>query len=122
MEFRRTLPHPALRGIVRSFGERRGNLGATELSWPLTARPHQLINIYLQDPLRFRTDGGQLQTSPGEIVAGPQVSRRTQVYMSGELQTFNTLFQPAGLNRLIGINMRRIFPRASPLRSDGSAA
>ena len=47
MEVRRTLPHPALRGVVRSFGERHGALGATELSWPLTARPHQIIDIFL---------------------------------------------------------------------------
>jgi AraC-like DNA-binding protein len=105
MEFRRTLPHPALRGVVRSFGERRRTLGATKLSWPLTARPHQIIDIYLKEPLRFQIEGRNLQKSPEEVVLGPQVSRRTQIYASGDLQIFNILFQPAALNRLIGIDM-----------------
>ncbi|WP_375787784.1 hypothetical protein ACE10Z_10085 [Bradyrhizobium sp. Pha-3] len=29
---RRVLPHPALRGIIRSFGERRGSLGSKVLT------------------------------------------------------------------------------------------
>jgi AraC-like DNA-binding protein len=116
MEFRRTLPHPALRSIVQSFGERHGTLGATELSWPLTARPYQLIDIYLQDPLRLRIDDGPLLTAAREIVAGPQVARRTQVYMSGDFRTFNILFQPAGLSRLIGIDMTSLVNRGIPAR------
>jgi hypothetical protein len=47
MEVKRAMPHPALRNIVRSFEERRAMLGAQELSFPLTARPHQIIDIYL---------------------------------------------------------------------------
>jgi AraC-like DNA-binding protein len=105
MEIRRTLPHPALRRVVRSFGERRGSLGATELSWPLPARPHQIIDIFLKDPFRLRIDAGPLQRSPEEVVVGPQTSRRTQIYMSSDIHIFNVLFQPAGLNRLFGIDM-----------------
>jgi len=106
MEITRTLPHPTLRGVVRSFGERRGTLGPTERSWPLTVRPHQIIDIFLKEPLRFQVEERNLQRSPEEVVVGPQVSRRAQIYVSGdELHTFNILFQPAGLNRLIGIDM-----------------
>ena len=105
MEVRRTLPHPTLRGVVRSFSERRAALGATELSWPLTARPHQIIDIFLKEPFRLRIDGGPLERSPETVVVGPQGSRRTQIYLSGDLHIFNILFQPAGLNRLIGIDM-----------------
>jgi AraC-like DNA-binding protein len=99
------MPHPALRGVVRSFGERRGSLGSTVLTWPLTARPHQIIDIYLGDPLRVRIDGGALETAPETVVVGPQGSRRIQIYVSGEVDTFNVLLQPAALNRLIGIDM-----------------
>ena len=76
MDVRRAIPHPALRSVVRSFGERRGSLGSTELSWPLTARPHQIIDIYLADPLRIRVEGGPLKVSPETVVVGPQGSRR----------------------------------------------
>jgi len=105
MDVRRALPHPALRGVVRSFGERRGSLGAKVVVWPLTARPHQIIDIYLADPFRIRVEGGGLQTSPETVVVGPQGSRRIQIYVSGEIHLFNILLQPAALHRLIGIDM-----------------
>jgi AraC-like DNA-binding protein len=99
------MPHPALRSVVRSFGERRGSLGAAVLTWPLTARPHQIIDIYLGDPFQIRIDGGRPQTAPETVVVGPQGSRRIQIYVSGEVHIFNILLQPAALNRLIGIDM-----------------
>jgi AraC-like DNA-binding protein len=105
MEVRRAIPHPALRGVVRSFGERRASFGAAGLTWPLPARPHQIIDIYLADPFRRRIDGGPMETVPVTVVVGPQASRHTQLYMSGELHIFNILFQPAGLNRLVGVDM-----------------
>jgi AraC-like DNA-binding protein len=105
MEVRRRTPHPGLRGIVRSFEERRGTLGPKGLMWPLTARPHQIIDIYLGDPFRLRLDAGPLQTAPETVVVGPQGSRRIQLYMSGEVHVFNILLQPAALNRLVGIDM-----------------
>lgn len=105
MEIKRTTAHPALRGVVRSFGERRVTLGSAVLTWPLTARPHQIIDIYLGDPFRLRIDGGPLQTAPETVVVGPQGSRRIQLYVSGEIHIFNILLQPAGLNRMIGIDM-----------------
>jgi AraC-like DNA-binding protein len=116
MEIKRMSPHPALRGIVRSFGERRGTLGRMELSWPLAARPHQIIDIFLQDSMRFRIDGGPLQTSPEEVVVGPQGSRRLQLCVSGNLHIFNISFQPAGLNRLIGIDMTSLVNQGVAVR------
>ena len=115
MDVRRAIPHPALRSVVRSFGERRGSLGSTVLSWPLTARPYQIIDIYLADPFRIRVEGGPLQTSPETVVVGPQGSRRIQIHISGEIHLFNILLQPAALNRLIGIDM-------TALVSEGIAA
>jgi AraC-like DNA-binding protein len=105
MYVRRAMPHPALRGVVQSFGERRGTLGTTVLTWPLTARPQQIIDIYLGDPFRVRIEGGALQTAPETVVVGPQGSRRIHIYVSGEIHIFNILLQPAALNRLIGIDM-----------------
>lgn|SRR5215208_6015989 len=105
MDIRRALPHPKLRGLVRSFGERRGSLGAAVVTWPLTARPHQIIDIYLGDPFRVRIGGGPLHTAPQMVVVGPQALRRAQIYVSGHVHIFNILLQPAALNRLIGIDM-----------------
>lgn len=101
----RALPHPALRGVIRSFGERRGSLGSKVVTWPLTARPHQIIDIYLRDPLRVQFEGGPIQSSPETAVVGPQGSRRMQIHVTGEIHLFNILLQPAALHRLTGIEM-----------------
>jgi len=105
MDVRRVLPHPVVRNIVRSFGERRTTLGSRVLAFPLAARPHQIIDIYLGDPLRVRVNGGDLQAAPEMAVVGPQGSRKMHIYASGEVHTFNILLQPAALHRLVGINM-----------------
>jgi len=106
MEIRRTRPHPALRGIIRAFAERRGTLGTTVLSWPLSVRPQQVVDIFLNEPLHFQVEGRNPQKSPEEIVVGPRASRRALIYVVGDdLHAFSILFQPAGLNRLIGIDM-----------------
>jgi len=116
MDVRREAPHPELRDCVRSFEERRGSLGSETLTWPLAARPHQIIDIYLGDPFRIRIDGGPLQTAPETVVVGPQGSRRTQLYMSGEVHVFNILLQPAALNRLVGIDMTSLVNEGIPAR------
>jgi AraC-like DNA-binding protein len=105
MDVGRASPHPALRGIVRSFEERRGTFGAEGLTCPLTARPHQIIDIYLGNPFRLRIDGGPLQSAPETVVVGPQRARRIELHLSNEIHVFNILFQPTALNRLIGIDM-----------------
>jgi AraC-like DNA-binding protein len=105
MDIRRALPHPALRNVVRSFEERRAMLGDKVLAFPLTARPHQIIDIYLRDPLRVRVDGGRLEVAPETVVVGPQGSRRIHIYASGQVHIFNILLQPAALHRLVGVDM-----------------
>ncbi len=105
MNVRRAMPHPALRNIIRSFEERRAALGSQVLAFPLIARPHQIIDIYLGEPLRVRVDGGRLEAAPETVVVGPQGSRRIHIYASGEVHIFNILLQPAALHRLVGIDM-----------------
>ncbi|MCK1738777.1 helix-turn-helix transcriptional regulator [Bradyrhizobium sp. 138] len=114
MDVTRRMPHPALRGIIRSFEERRGTFGPEGLTWPLAARPHQIIDIYLGDPFHLRIDGGRLQAAPETVVVGPQGSRRIQLFMSGEIHIFNILLQPAALNRLVGIDMTALVNEGVP--------
>jgi hypothetical protein len=105
MDIKRALPRPQLRGVLRSFQERRAELGSAVLTWPVAARPHQILNIHLAEPYRVRIDGGPANATPELSVVGPQTYRRAHVYLSGSLHVFNILFQPTGLNRLVGINM-----------------
>ena len=125
MEIKRALPHPELRSVVRSFEERRANLGAAVLSWPVPARPHQILDIHLAEPYRVRLDGGPAEVLPETIIVGPQSYRRAHLYLSGIIHVFNILFQPTGFNRLVGIDMASLVdqhPPASDVLGKSAAA
>jgi len=105
MEIKRAVPHPVLRPIVRLFEERRLDLGSAILRWPVPARPQQILDIHLGQPFQVRVDGGPAKNVPEMVVVGPQTFPRAELALSGQVHVFNILFQPAGLNRLTGINM-----------------
>jgi AraC-like DNA-binding protein len=123
MDIKRALPRPELRSVVRSFEERRADLGSAVLTWPVAARPHQILDVHLAEPYQVRIDDGPAKTSPETVVVGPQTYRRAEVHLSGQIHVFNILFQPTGLNRLIGINMTSLVDQ-DPAASDvlGKAA
>jgi len=108
MQIKRAVPHPVLRNIVRLFEERRVDLGSTILSWPVPARPHQILDIHLAQPYLVRVNGGPAKSVPGTFVVGPQTIPGAQLFLSGSVHVFTILFQPAGLNQLIGIDMRSL--------------
>jgi AraC-like DNA-binding protein len=117
MDVKRALPRPQLRDVVRSFEERRAELGSAVLTWPVAARPHQILNIHLAEPYRVRIDGGPAHATPEMSVVGPQTYRRAHVYLSGSIHVFNILFQPTGLNRLAGLDMTSLLNQ-DPAASD----
>ena len=117
MDIKRALPGPGLRSVVRSFEERRADFGTAVLTWPVAARPHQVLDIHLAEPYRVRLDGGPASVSPEMVVVGPQTYRRAHVSLSGHVHVFNILFQPTGLNRLVGINMSSLVNQ-DPAASD----
>ena len=117
MDIKRALPRPELRSVVRSFEERRADLGSSVLAWPVAARPHQILNIHLAQSYQVRIDGGPWKTSPEIGVVGPQTYRRAHVQLSGQIHVFNILFQPTGLNRLVEINMTSLVNQ-DPAASD----
>ena len=105
MEIKWALPRSELRSVVRSFQERRVDLGGAALSWPVPARPHQILDIHLAETYQISIDDGSPSKAPDIFVVGPQTYRRAHVRLSGRVHVFNILFQPTGLNRLIGIDM-----------------
>ena len=124
MDIKRALPRPELRSVVRSFEERRADLGSAVLSWPVAARPHQILDIHLAEPYRVRVDDGAARTSPEMVVVGPQTYRRAHVHLSGRIHVFNILFQPTGLHRLTEIDMTSLVnqdPAASDILGKSAA-
>ena len=125
MDIKRALPCPELRSVVRSFEERRADLGSAVLSWPVAARPHQILTIHLAEPYRVRINGGPANTTPDMGVVGPQTYHRAHVHLSGRIHVFNILFQPSGLNRLVGIDMTSLVnqdPAASDILGKSAVA
>jgi hypothetical protein len=101
MDIKRAFPRPELRDVVRSFQERPAELGSAVLTWPVAARPHQILDVHLGEQYRVRIDGGPANATPELSMVGPQTYRRAQVHLSGSLHVFAILFQPTGLNRLV---------------------
>ena len=124
MNIKRATAHRDLQGVVRSFEERYVDLCGTVLSWPVTARPHQILDIHLAEPFRVRTDHGPARRVPDTLLVGPQTFPHARLYLSGRVHVFNILFQPAGLHRLFGIDMRSLVnqdPAASDLLGKAAA-
>jgi hypothetical protein len=92
MDIKRALPRPELRSVVRSFEERRVDLGSAVLTWPVAARPHQILDIHLAEPYQVRLDGGPARPAPETTIVGPQTYRRADVQLSGQVHVFNILF------------------------------
>jgi AraC-like DNA-binding protein len=125
MEIKRAIPRSEIRSVVRSFEERRLELGSAMLTWPVAARPHLILNIHMADTYRVRIDGSPANATPEISVVGPQTHRRAHVYLSGSIHVFNILFQPTGLNQLVGINMTSLVnqdPSASDVLGKSAVA
>lgn len=123
MDIKRASPRAELRSVVRSFEERRIDLGGATLAFPVAARPHQILDIHLGEPYRVGIDGEPASGSPEAVVVGPQTYRRAHVHVSGRVHVFNILFQPTGLHRLTGLSMTSLVNQ-DPAASDvlGQAA
>ena len=117
MDIQRALPHPQLRRVLRAFEERRVVLESAVLAWPVPARPHQILIFHLAEPYRVRIDGGHAATMPDTGLIGPQSYRRAHVCLMGSVHVFTILFQPTGLNRLVGIDMTSMLNQ-DPAASD----
>src|SRR5664279_3527691 len=117
MDVQRALPRQELRSVLRSFGEIFVDLGSAGRTWPVAARPHQMLQFHLGDPYRVRHDNGPASVMPKTYISGPLTYPRVEIYETGRIHVFNILFHPTGLNRLIGINMASLVNDA-PAASD----
>lgn len=113
MDVKRAVPHPELRSVVRSFVEISEDWGSTERTWPVAARPHQMLQFHLAEPYRVSHDNGPASVLPRTYVSGPTTYQRAQINELGRIHVFNILFHPTGLNRLAGINMASLLNDAA---------
>lgn len=62
----------------------------------------------MAQPYQVRVNGGPIKGVPETFAVGPQTIPRAQLFLSGHVHVFTILFQPAGLNQLVGIDMRSL--------------
>ncbi len=105
VEIMRQIPHRALRGHVRSFGQRRATLTNHITITSLPARPDQFIEFYLAERYAIGRDHGPDQLAPETAVVGPQTRPGVQLRMSGVIDVFTIRFHPTGFHRLFGLPM-----------------
>jgi hypothetical protein len=64
MDVKRASPCPELRSVVRSFVEILVDLGSAGRTWPVAARPHQMLQFHLAEPYRVRHDDSPASVMP----------------------------------------------------------
>ena len=94
MDISRALPRPELRSVLRSFGERCVDLGSAGRTWPVAARPHQMLQFHLAEPYRVRHDNGPASLMPQTYVSGPLTYQRVQIYLVGPDSCFQHSVSP----------------------------
>src|ERR1700722_13479754 len=103
-------PAPGLKAFVRCYGQRRGHVPP---SWPVVqpvhARAACILEFNLGDRSRVRySRGGLEKTSPRTVLIGFQTFRRATLHMTGTIDSFAILFQPAGLRQLFAVPMSEV--------------
>ena len=90
----RALPRPELRSVVRSFVEICEDLGSTERTWPVAARPHQMLQFHLAEPYRVRHDNGPASLMPQTYVTGPMTHQFAWILYIGPNSCFQHSVSP----------------------------
>lgn len=105
IQIRQVSPHPSLRSIVASFGERRADFNSINVIRALNARPDQFIEFYFREPYLVREKGSGFSATPTSVLVGVTSAPGKDLGFVGQIETFTIRFQPTGLARLFGLTM-----------------
>lgn len=105
----------SLRGVVKSFAERKARFGVDVITTPLPARPDQFIEFYLEDRYQLSHDNGPAAMAPEVVIVGPQSYRRTRLILSGSIHVFTIRFQPGGFHAVSGVPMTSLVNEGVPI-------
>lgn len=113
---------PAVAAVVRGFRERQGNCPGPGTIVPLPGRPAQFLEIYLDDPYRVSTDGGDFERAPEAVVVGASSRHSARLLVEGRIAAFHIAFQPTGFHRLFAVPMHQLADQGVPVEAFGSRA
>lgn len=108
IQIRQVSPHPSLRRIVASFGERRADFHTLKVIRTLNARPDQFIEFYFREPYLVREHGADFGATPTSVLVGVTSAPGKDLGFVGQIETFTIRFQPTGLARLFGLPMTEL--------------
>ena len=84
MKLRSISPITVLRNYVRSFQQREAQLDATTLIYPITARPDQFLEFYLEQRyVIVPRESRQRELAPRAVVVGPCTHRSADLVLNG---------------------------------------
>ncbi|HEY1767131.1 MAG TPA: helix-turn-helix domain-containing protein [Terracidiphilus sp.] len=103
-------PAPGLEAFVRCYGQRRGRIAASAaVVQPVHARAACILEFNLGDRSRVRYSASGLEKiAQRAVLIGLQTFRRATLHMSGTVDSFGILFQPAGLHRLFAVPVSEV--------------
>lgn len=105
-------PARGLEQFVRFYVQREAQIRTSVVVHPVPARIGPLIEFDFRDPIRILDlEEGVKRKSPVVTIVGPQTYRRIQMHLTGSLESFVIMFQPAGLHRLFSIPMHELTDR-----------
>lgn len=110
---------PSVAAVVRGYRERTGDSPGPGVIVPLPGRPAQFLEIYLDDPYRVSTDGGDFERAPEAVVVGASSRHSARLWVQGRIAAFHIAFQPTGFHRLFGVPMDALADRGTPVQDLG---
>lgn len=97
------LPSPSLRHFIQTYVHIAIRTDAV-LHRPIPARTAQAVEFTFGDPYRIhQTYGSSVESAHPVAIIGSQTYRRVELEMSGHIETFIVVFQPAGVMHLFSI-------------------
>jgi AraC-like DNA-binding protein len=118
LELGTVTPVAALFDYVRYFQQRKANVDAAPVIYPIAARPEQILEFYLEERYLVHShEAGTRELTPRAVIVGPCTYRRVDLILQGRFDVFTIHFQPSGFHRLFGVSMPDLADRAYDARS-----
>jgi AraC-like DNA-binding protein len=97
-------PASALRPYIRYYAQRRAFLPESLVIAPVPARIEQFVEFQFRQLFEVHAYG-TTYTVPQSVIVGPHTYHQGRLVLSGIIETFTIVFQPAGFHQLFKLPM-----------------
>lgn len=97
-------PVNSLRPYIRYYAQRRASLPKSLVVAPVPARVEQFVEFQFRHLFDVHAYG-TTYTVPESVIVGPHTYHQGRLVLSGDIETFTIVFQPAGFHQLFRLPM-----------------